>query len=198
MTRYLFLLAAVCAFGADEFWKKPPQEWTEEQLETLLKDSPWARSAEGSHRTGLQANPVVTFLASSKPMRLAEEELIRRRVKRPEVARAIRSARAEFNEYLDKNAGHVIALAIACDPNALADAQDARKMEEDTFMKAGKHKVKIMGHFPPSPSDPFLRLLFPRAVDAKAKTIEFEFYLPGGPSPYRLAIYKVSELAGEY
>jgi hypothetical protein len=194
VTRWIFLFTLL---AADRFWQRPPQEWSEEQLESLVRDSPWARAAEGSHRTGLGANPVNTFLASAKPIRLAEEELIRRRIKRPEVARAIRSSRAEFNEYLDKHAGKVIALAVACEPNALADGQDARKLEEDTYMKAGRKKIKLMGHFPPTPNDPFLRMLFPRDIDAKAKTIEFEFYLPGGASPYRLATYRVAELDGE-
>lgn len=179
------------------FWTKPATEWTEEQLEGILRESPWAQPAVGSNRTGLSANSLPTFIASAKPMRAAEAEWVRRRVRKPDVARAILSARAEFNEFLDKNEGKVIALAVACPPEALADAQDSRKMEEESFMKAGKRKMKLIGHFPPSPSDPVLRLVFTRDVDPKAKTLEFEFYLPGGPSPYRWVSYKVADLGGE-
>lgn len=192
MTLLLLTLLAQAAF-----WDKPATEWTEEQLETMLKDSPWAQPAEGSRRTGLSANSLTTFLASAKPIRAAEAEWVRRRVKKPDQARAIREARAEFNEYLDKHAGNVIVLAVQCPPDALADAQDARKMEEETFLKAGKRKVKLMGHFPPSPSDPLLRLIFQRDVDPKARMLEFEFYLPGGPSPYRMVTYKIADLGGE-
>jgi len=179
------------------FWNKPATEWSEEQLETLLRDSPWAQPAQGSTRTGLSANSLPTFLASAAPIRAAEAEWVRRRVKKPELARAIRSARAEFNDFLDKNQGKVIALAVQCSPEALADAQDSRKMEEESFLKVGRRKYKLIGHFPPSPSDPLLRLLFTRDVDPKAKTLDFEFYLPGGPSPYRMVSYKISELGGE-
>ena len=179
------------------FWTKPATEWTEEQLENMMHDSPWAQPAEGSRRTGLSANALPTFVASAKPMRAAEAEWVRRRVRKPELARAIREARAEFNEYLAKNEGKVIVLAVQCTPESLADAQDARKLEEESYLKAGKRKVKLMGHFPPSPSDPFLRLIFPRDLDPKAKTLEFEFYLPGGASPYRQVMYKLSEMGGE-
>jgi hypothetical protein len=195
--RIALLLAAGLLSAQDRFWEKPPQEWSEEQLENLLRDSPWAQPAEGSRRTGLGAGPLQTFLATAKPIRLAEAEWVRRRVRKPEVARAIRDARAEFNEYIEKHAGNVIVLAIACDPNALADGQDARKMEEDSSLKVGKKKFKLLGHFPPTPADPLLRLMFQRDVDPKAKTLEFEFYLPGGPSPYRQVSYKIAELGGE-
>jgi hypothetical protein len=180
-----------------DFWARPASEWTEEQLEGMLRDSPWAQTAEGSHRTGLSAAPLTTFLASAKPMRAAEAEWVRRRVKSPDVARAIKSARSEFNEYLDQNAGKVIILAVQCAPDALADARDARKMEEESYMKAGKRKLKLIGHFPPSPNDPLLRMVFTRDVDAKAKSLEFEFYLPGGPSPYRQVSFKIADLGGE-
>ena len=194
----VFLLAVGWLLSAqDRFWEKPPQEWTEEQIENLMHDSPWAQQAEGSKRTGLSAGPLQTFLATAKPMRLAEAEWVRRRVRKPEVARAIRDARAEFNEYADKHAGNVIILAVVCDPNALADGQDARKLEEESYLKVGKKKFKLMGHFPPTPSDPLLRLIFQRDVEAKAKLLEFEFYLPGGPSPYRQVSYKIAELGGE-
>ena len=193
----LLLTLPLLLTAQDRFWEKPPAQWSEEQLENLLRDSPWAQPAEGSKRTGLTANSLTTFLATAKPIRLAEAEWVRRRIRKPEIQRAIRDARAEFNEYIEKHAGNVIVLAVACEPNALADAQDARKMEEDSYLKVGKKKFKLLGHFPPTPSDPLLRLMFQRDVDPKAKTLEFEFYLPGGPSPYRQVSYKVADLAGE-
>ena len=61
-------------------------------------------------------------------------------------------------------------------------------------MKVGRKKYKITGHFPPTPSDPYLRLVFPRAVAPSDKIVEFDLYLPGAPQPYRIAEYVVKEL----
>ena len=36
-----------------------------------------------------------------------------------------------------------------------------------------------VGHFPPTPSDPYLRLLFPRVSLAAVKVLSFGLYLPG-------------------
>lgn len=193
MTRRTLLLAAAAQTG--NYWDSTPvQQWSEEQLLGFFRESPWAHAADASRRMGLSVTPVNTFLASAKPMREAEAELVRRRIKDPAVLRAIRDARAEYLEYLDKNPGQVIALAAPLAPDALSDAQDARHFEEETQMRSGKRKVKMSGHFPPTPSDPVVRMLFPRDLDPKAKQLEFELYLPGTGSPYRTAYYRMADL----
>jgi hypothetical protein len=178
----------------ERFWEtKPPAQWTRDQLDYLMNESPWARSAEASQRMGLTASPVRTFLASAPAMRLAEEELLRRTIRRPDALRAAREARGEFLDHLEQNQGKIIVLAIPYEPNALADAQEARKMETESFLKAGKKKLKLAGHFPPSPADPVLRLIFLRDIDPKAKALEFELYLPSVPSPWRQVYFKLAD-----
>ena len=67
--------------------------------------------------------------------------------------------------------------------NALADGEEAHRMEEESIMRIGRQKYKMEGHFPPVPSDPFLRLVFPRAATEHDKAIAFELYLPRGRVP---------------
>ena len=44
------------------------------------------------------------------------------------------------------------------------------------------------------PADPYLRLVFPRQIGPKDKTIEFDLYLPGVPDSYRIAEYVIKEM----
>ena len=77
--------------------------------------------------------------------------------------------------------------------NALADGEEAHRMEEESIMRIGRQKYKMEGHFPPVPSDPFLRLVFPRAATEHDKAIAFELYLPGY-GPYHEAEFRVRDM----
>ena len=61
-------------------------------------------------------------------------------------------------------------------------------------MIVGKKTYGIVGHFPPTPSDPVLRLIFPRAVKPTDKTVLFRLYLGGLNFPEREAEFHVKEL----
>jgi hypothetical protein len=52
----------------------------------------------------------------------------------------------------------------------------------------------MVGHFPPTPSDPVLRLVFPREVQASDKRIVFRLYLPGLDFPDREVEFAVKDL----
>ncbi|MGH9659708.1 MAG: hypothetical protein ACRD96_14260, partial [Bryobacteraceae bacterium] len=67
-------------------------------------------------------------------------------------------------------------------------------MREESVMKVGRKRHKMTGYFPPTPSDPYLRLVFPRAAPASEKTIVFELYLPGQGNPFRQAEYLLKEM----
>jgi hypothetical protein len=68
-------------------------------------------------------------------------------------------------------------------------------MEEESVMKIGRKKYKMTGHFPPAPDDPYLRLVFPRQVGPKDKTVEFDLYLPGVADSYRTVEYPIKDMA---
>jgi hypothetical protein len=61
MRRILWLtalvLAAATAAAAAPFWHKPYREWTREQVQKLLSDSPWARSFSVGFYRGRRALP---------------------------------------------------------------------------------------------------------------------------------------------
>ena len=178
----MHLLCVLLALMAAPFWEtKAPRDWTDAQIELLLHDSPWEEMAE-------PAPAVQVYLATAHPVREAEAELARRRGK---------PLNDEYVEYVDKigqEGANQLVLAIAYKNwTALADGEEARRMEEESIMRVGRQKYKMEGHFPPVPSDPVLRLIYPRAATERDKTITFELYLPGY-GPYHEAEFRVREM----
>lgn len=188
---HLALLAML--FFAGPFWEaKPPREWTDEQLLIMLTDSPWAQTT-----TMRDAAPMPIYLATAKPVRAAEAERMRRysnHIQQGGGQPPGDTARLEYEAFLRENEGKVVVVAIP-NPNlkALAQAEETRSMEKESFMRAGRKKIKMTGHFPPGESDPMLRLVFPRPP-AEAKEISFELYIPGVTGPYREATFRLKDL----
>jgi len=163
------ILAVCLAWMASPFWEtKPPQDWSEDQLRQMLTDSPWARP-EG-------------FLASAEPMKLAEAEWRRRHIaKRLD---APETADVDYQEFVRANPGKHVILAVRVDAQMdFSLAEEIRQMEKGCTLRSGKNKVKLVGHFPPNSSDPYLRLVFPRVE--LGKNLRLELYLPGITRPYR-------------
>ena len=134
--------------------------------------------------------PVPVYLASADPVILAEDRL-----------RASRKfpgedpAWTEYREYLVENTGKYIVLAILITkPQALLDNSETRHMEEDSLLRIGKRKYHVTGHFPPSRTDPFVRLVFPREVLDTDKSLRFELYVPGTGNPYRQAEFPLKDM----
>jgi hypothetical protein len=189
MITRLLLLCALLAVPPP-FWEpKPPHDWTDLEITGLLNDSPWARAALSQ---GIARQPgIQTYLASALPVQEAEAELKRRRQIRNRPAGPAETE--EYLEYLKQHQNESIVLTVFF-PVQLSDAKEAKRMEEESFMKIGRKKYKMTGHFPPTPDDPYLRLVFSRQLGPKDKTIEFDLYLPGTPDPYRIAEYVIKEM----
>ena len=164
------------ALMAAPFWEsKAPHDWSETELNQILSDSPWAQTIDGA----------TMFLATALPLREAEQERARRRL----------LADPDFNDFLKEDGGKHIVLAIAIpNLNSLADAREAKRMEEESVLKVGKKKYKMTGHFPPTPSDPYLRMVFPRQAGPNDKSLVFELYIPGAELTYRLVEFRLKEL----
>src|SRR5207249_2032911 len=125
---------------------------------------PWARAATAEGV--LRVAGVRTFLASALPIREALAEAGRRGV----IAQSPEAE--EFHEFLKQQGGESIVLAVSFpDINQLADGKEEKRMEEESILKVGRKKYKMKGHFPPTPSDPYLRLVFPRAVGPADKVL---------------------------
>jgi hypothetical protein len=175
------LIVALLAGAA--FWETtPPAEWSDEQIETLLGQSPWVRRDGEAH----------IYLASAWP--LWQAELERRRRLEQEVAIEDGTI-GEYFEFLENHRGEYFVLAVHIPhPRYLRPEKETRKMEEKSVLVIGKKKYKMLGHFPPTPDDRFLRMIFPREVTLEDEEFYFDLYVPGVPLPYRRLIYQPQRL----
>ena len=60
----------------------------------------------------------------------------------------------------------------------LAGPREVKRMKEESFLRVGRKGYKMTGHFPPTPADPYLRLIYPREIGPNDKSLVFELYLP--------------------
>ena len=177
------LFLAVLFFLAPPFWEsKPPERWTDREIESIRSDSPWAQPVGPDPR-------ILVYLATAGPIQDAEEEA-RLRTKDP-----LAEPDPDYLDYLREHGDREFVVAV---PNvtlpALAKPGEEKLMEDQTAMIIGKKSYKIVGHFPPTKDDPVLRLVFPREAQATDKSILFHLYLPGVPFPGRETEFRVKDL----
>lgn len=176
------MLVLWSCLAASGFWDTtPPDQWTVEQVREILEYSPWAQTLRS------RGDVIQVHLASALPMRQAEERQ-RRMQKRPG------ANSATFDEYLAMvEEGKYIVLAVHMkDAEAFADGVLVSRMQKDSRMRADKKSFDLITYFPPSPSDPYLRLIFPRA--AVVKSVDFTFVIPGATDPYRQATFMAKDM----
>jgi hypothetical protein len=176
---------ALLFFLAQPFWEaKPPEQWTSHEIDLVRTQSPW---------TGVvgPAPDVLTWLATAQPIEEAEAEA-RLHKGNPE-----QQPDPDYSDYVAENRERIFVLAIGYPTlSGLAKESDAwRMVEKETVMRVGSKSYHAEGLFPPEPSDPVLRLIFPRAVKPTDKSVRFELYLPGLPFPEREAEFFVKDLS---
>lgn len=189
------LLALVMV--AAPFWEaKQPEKWTDEELTEVLTASPWVKVATAGNMPG-----VGVYLATAKPMRLAEAEL-----ERLARAKALREnvnskepefdpAAQEYAEWLAENGTDQIILAVNVGyRKEYGDERELERLEKESVMVLGRKKVQMTGYFPPSAGDPVLRVAFPRQVSRSDRDVRFELYLPGVAGGFRAVEFRVEEL----
>jgi hypothetical protein len=170
-------------FLAQPFWEtKPPEKWTALEIDTLRGNSPWAQT------TG-PAPEVLVYLATAQPIEDAEDEL-RLRKKDP-----LPEPDPDYASYISENRDKAIVLAIPYPTlRGLGKSDETHSLEEESVMVVAGKTYKIIGYFPPMPSDPVLRLVFPRQVQPSDKTVVFRLYLPGISFPEREVQFRVKDL----
>jgi hypothetical protein len=185
----LLLPGMLLLASATPFWEaKPPAQWTVEEAQSLLFDSPWAMTAQAGKDS--LAAPVWVYVASAEPAILAEDRLRSSRKSRDEDP-----SWTEYREYLTENAGKYIVIAIGgANPRDLLDNSETRRVEDESRLRIGKRKYKIVGHFPPSSTDPFVRLVFPRDLQPGDRSLAFEVYVPGTGAPYRQVEFRLKDM----
>lgn len=187
---FLVLLA-----GYAPFWEiKAPGQWTGDELAEVLSASPWVKSLDPPSAFR-EVGGLHVHLATARPLREAEEELLRRARQKARPEEDPGEAGEEFREFLRENEGRYTVLAVLLPSgSALSDPREIRRMEQESYLRAGNTKLRMAGHFPPVPGDPYLRLVFPRPPIEGAKTILFDLYVPGITAPYRQVEYYLSDL----
>jgi hypothetical protein len=171
---------------AQPFWEqRPPEQWTLDEIEQMRSNSPWAQSVG-------RIGPVTVFLATAAPIEQAEEELRLRMKKNPH---PLPEPDPDYTDYLRDHRGDAFVLGVVYPPmNTFGKPGEDKQMEEQTAMVAGRKEYRILGYFPPTPLDPVLRLVFPRAVQPTDKEVHFRLYLPGLSFPERDADFAVKDL----
>jgi len=173
----------VLFFLGRPFWEtKPPERWSDREIEALRTDSPWAQTLGPEPR-------VLVYLATAAPIEEAEQEA-RLRTRDP-----LAEPDPDYLDYLRENRDKAFVLALPdVTARGLAQPGEEKAMEENTEMVIGRKSYRIVGHFPPIGSDPVLRLVFPRVAESTDKTILFRLYLPGLAFPTREAEFPVKDL----
>ncbi len=173
-------------FLAQPFWEaKPPERWTDAEIDTIRRDSPWAQAVE-------PAPEVTAYFATAAPEEMAETEL---RLRMNKNTSRMPEADPDYVAYLRENRERQFVLAITYPTlKGLGNAQEDKRMEEESVMVIGRKTYKFVGHFPPTPTDPVLRLIFNREVKPSDKTVTFRLYLPGLNFPEREVEFKVKDL----
>jgi len=183
----LHVLAPLLFFLSQPFWEaKPPEKWTDAEIAAIRNNSPWAQ------KSGAPPQMVTVYLATAAPIEQAEAELRLRLKKNP---RPLPEPDVDYLDYLSQHRDDSIVLAVTYPTLAgLGQAEETKQMEEESLMVIGRKEYKILGHFPPTPSDPVLRLIFPRMVRPSDKTVLFRLYLAGIKFPEREIEFRVKDL----
>ncbi len=174
-------VAVLVLAAAGPFWvDKPPEKWSDQELITLMTNSPWAQMVAAPG--GISAPGLQLYLATAAPLDRAEQERERRyRLRHPKTPNEAGDLLVdEYRTWLAANRATQIVVAIGVgQAGAFSNEEETRRMEQESVMRVGRKKFKITGHFPPSAGDPYLRLAFPRVATAADKTVTFELYVPG-------------------
>lgn len=193
---YMTLVAMLLMLSASFWESKAPADWTDDELLRLFTDSPWAQMAEATAQKESHGVAVQVYFATAGPMVEAEQERQRRYVRKGNGPPAEEDPMAvEYRLWLEDNKATQFVLAIRIPRTKyFDDAGETRHMEEESIMHVGRRKFKMTGHFPPTAYDPYLRLAFPRQVQAGDKSVEFDLYVPGATPPYRSVEFRVKDM----
>jgi hypothetical protein len=177
-------LLALLFFSTQPFWEsKSPAQWTDHEIDLMRISSPWTQTLDPAPR-------LLLWFATAQPIEEAESEA------RLHKRNPLRQPDPDYVDFLASNREKIFVLAIEYPTlSGLGKESDAwRQVQKETAMRIGPKSYPVEGLFPPEPSDPVLRLVFPRQVKPTDKSVTFRLYLPGLPFPEREAEFRVKDL----
>lgn len=182
----MYALLLLFFYLAQPFWEsRPPEQWSATEIDQIRTNSPWAQTVG-------RVAPVTVWLATALPVEHAEMELRLRTKKNPQ---PMPEPDPDYLDYLREHRAEAIVLAVSYPRlKTFGKPGEDKRMEEETVMRIGRKDYQILGYFPPTPSDPVLRLIFPRAVKSGDREVVFQLYLPGINFPDREAVFAVKDL----
>jgi hypothetical protein len=179
----MIALLGLLFWAVQPFWEaRPPERWTDREVDTILHASPWAEP--------LGPTPeVLVYFATAAPIEDAERELrLRGRKPQPEPD-------PDYTSFVNENRERAFVLAIPYrSPVRFGTAEEQTRMENECEMVVDRKTYPILGHFPPTTGDPVLRLVFPRRVEVDKKSVVFRLFLPGVPFPEREIEFRPRDL----
>jgi hypothetical protein len=189
-------LIAILLTLAASFWEtKAPADWSDDELVRMFTDSPWGQMVEVNGAKDAKGAAVQMYLASAGPMQEAEKERQRRYVRKGNAPAAETPMETEYRLWLEDNLASQIVLAIRINRSKdFDDGKQTKRMEEESFMRVGRKRIKMTGSFPPTEHDIYLRLAFPRQVQESDNRVTFELYVPGVSPPYRTVEFKLKDM----
>jgi hypothetical protein len=175
---------------AAPFWEtKTPDRWSNLDLDIMFRKSPWAQTTLLSTQLGGEPQ-IFAYLASAKPMRMAEQERwTRRKQKADPVAE-------EYLTWAATNLSKYIVVAVHVPTSiAFSDVEETKRIEKESALRVGRKRYPAVMHFVPSSTDEHLRFVFPREDSGSAKKLSFDLYVPSVAGPYREAEFAIKDLA---
>ena len=180
----ILLLLAALQLATAPFWEgRPPEQWSQAEVNRLLSDSPWAHT-----------NGVRVYLASAEPARQAE--LMWKKWRNGQLGVEGKFEDDEdYEEFLRQHPGEYIVVGVAgLDPTITPNPREVAHMQKQSRIKLDKRKYAMIAYFPPTPADPILRMVFPKKLLGDEKTLILELYVAGVHMPFRNFEFPIKSL----
>ncbi|PWU03321.1 MAG: hypothetical protein C5B51_19250 [Terriglobia bacterium] len=174
-------LAALFFLGLPFWQARPPEKWSDLEVQQMLSESPWAQT--------IGPVPITIYLATALPIEEAEDEARRRGHTpwpRPDF---------DYSDYVRLHREEDLVVAVPYPTHGgFGTPEQQRTMEEESTMRVGTRSYQVLGFFAPTQQDPVLRVVFPRRVEASDKSVSFRLYLPGMSFPEREVEFRIKDL----
>lgn len=201
-----FCVLAASAAMADDFWNSPFDKWSREQVQRILRDSPWAQSQTfavplNSLDSGVTGEKELYYrftvrFFSALPVREAYVRMARLMNNYDQMAEDQRKEfDVRFQKALTLDVSDRVIIAVdypdTNDPNAARELRSAFEMATTEMMNQRVYligqkvgRVQIREYFPPSSDGTGAKFIFPRSVNGQPvlgpqdKEIRFDFTSP--------------------